>query len=137
MAANCSTPLSRGLLRQAPRLQMLAIELHALRAVVFIQFQPVGESYIGTRSDRGVLERPADVAEGNRIESRGARLAAASKLQLEVLAADDARVRDAECAVEDRLGKSLPPGAGAAQHARRLERELGAGQLAVGVEDAR
>src|SRR5271165_1599030 len=119
MAHNSSTRLAQ--------LEVLAIELHALAPVIVIDLQTIREPHLRSRAQRRVLQSAPDIAEGNRIDrsrvrrgwgrarrgwgrvrrARRAPLGRLAQLQLEVSAADDARLGDLESAIEDRLRKAL------------------------------
>ena len=113
--------------------QVLTIHLQPLEPAILIDLQPVGELDVRAGAQFRMLRGAAHIAESDRLD----RIAAVrGKLHFQMPAAHDARVHDLEIAVEYRLGKSLSPGTGAAQHPRRVQRQLGAAQRAVRMNHA-
>src|SRR3984957_7364510 len=112
------------------RPEMLAVELHALDAAVLVHLETIGELHAGTAAQLRVFGGPSHIAKGDRLDGI-VRAFGNLELHFQVLAADDPGVEDLEITVEHGLRKALPPGAGAAQHARSVEAELGSRERAV------
>src|ERR1700733_7043453 len=106
------------------QLQMLAVELHALVAAVFVDLQPERQMHAGTLAQAGIVGRSADMSKRNGIQAGAETGLRSPQLQLQMPAAYDASLGHFEFAVEHRLGKSLPPGARPAERARRIDAEL-------------
>src|SRR5450631_3400283 len=108
---------------------MLAVELHAVGAAVLIDFEAIREVRARARAHLRILRSATDVTEDNGIDGRAAKRSRTcpAHRQLEVPAADDARLEDLELAVKDRFRKSLTPGSRAAQHPGRIHAKFRAG----------
>src|SRR5271154_1774807 len=95
---------------------MLAVQLHALAAAVFVDLEAIGEPYAHARPQLRILVHSADIAEGDRLDAAARRLIRRSQPHFQMPAADDTRIDDLEIPIEYRLRKALSPETTAAQH---------------------